>query len=417
MSSSSKNTSESSLSRVREGWLLDAPSYEGGVLATSLYDAGTGLSQDSAAADGERSYMMCISNTSQNEFIAYTEKLVRRGYVLDSENTMDAPRYSGLVRQTNLYRQYRKDNKLLYVYFNAAIDQVRVIEDHASIPESEFEYSFGYNGDTPVDVCMYGMKYHPKGLQFSDPGGDPDTANNGSFFIIRQADNSVILIDGGARRQVTDISVEGLWSFLHQITEKEENEPITVACWFVSHPHEDHYSLVYALLEKYHEQIDLQRVMFNFPNPTAGGQALYEFRGNIDCYFPNAKFLKCHTGQSIHLGSIGVAHHGFNDVADAYKAANATYALWTNYSHENFPHGIFASNKWRYERAKEMISALNEGAKNAGANSCNIYYAGKNTAKLACVNGNNWSGIGCNGRSRSKKIGGDSAKPFACETA
>ena len=278
----SKNNPISASASGREGWSLNIPAYEGGTLAAVRYDSGTGLGPDYAEENADRSHMMCIRNTSKNEFIAYTEKLVNCGYVLDSENTMDAPRYSGLVRQTNLYRQYRKDTKLVYAYYNAAIDEVRVIEDRASMPESAFEYSFSHNADTAVEVYMYGMKYHPGGLQFCDEGGDPDTANNGSFFIIRQADDSMIFIDGGAQRQATDAAVEGLWSFLHEITERNENDPITVACWFVSHPHEDHYSLAYSLFERYHERVDLQRVMFNFPNPAEIGMSIFEFRGGIE---------------------------------------------------------------------------------------------------------------------------------------
>ena len=304
MTTPSKNNPVSASANAREGWRLNVPAYEGGTLSADRYDSGTGLGPDYAEENADRSHMMCIRNTSKNEFIAYTEKLVNCGYVLDSENTMDAPRYSGLVRQTNLYRQYRKDTKLIYTYYNAAIDEVRVIEDRASMPESAFEYSFGHNADTAVEVYMYGMKYHPGGLQFSDPGGDPNTANNGSFFIIKQADNSVIFIDGGAQRQSTDAAIDGLWDFMHQITEKDEGEPITVACWFVSHPHEDHYSLAYSLFERYHDRVDLQRVMFNFPNPAEIKQGIFEFRGGIEQFYPNLKFLKPHTGQSIQLGSV-----------------------------------------------------------------------------------------------------------------
>ena len=443
MSLSSK---ESTSASVRDGWNFEAPAYEGGILAANLYDAGTGLKRDNGCADLERSYMMSVSNTSKNEFNAYTAKLLSCGYVLDSENSMDAPRYSELARQTNLYRLFRKDGKVLYTYFNAAIDQVRIIEDPVSVPESGFEYVFGYNVNTPVEVYMYGMKYHPQGLQFCDVGGDPDTANNGSFFIIKQADNSVILIDGGAQRQATGAAVEGLWEFLHQITEKDEGEPIAVACWFVSHPHEDHYSLVHALIDQYHSQLDLQRVMFNFPNPEQIGFEIYDFRGKIEEYYSNVKFLKPHAGQSIQMGSVlidvlathedlvsaitgktlmtegnsmstilrftmpdgtsflnlgdftkeaqevledvlsasewrceilAVAHHGYNMITKTYESSDANYALWPNYRPDEF-------TEWHLEVTTAVKERL---INNVGIPESNIYYAGNNTVKLECQNG------------------------------
>lgn len=79
---------------LREGWTLSAPAYDGGVLATTSYDAGTGLVQDSSthetAANAERSYMMCVSNTSEEEFLVYEEKLEDCGYVLDSESELES---------------------------------------------------------------------------------------------------------------------------------------------------------------------------------------------------------------------------------------------------------------------------------------------------------------------------------------
>ena len=297
---------------------------------------------------------------------------------------------------------------------------------------------------------MYGMKYHPQGLNYSDTGGDPNTVNNGSFFIIKQADNSVILIDGGAQKQATAAAVEGLWSFLHQITGKAADEEITVACWFITHPHEDHYNLPYALIEQYHSKIDLQRVMFNFPNPTEVGISIYDFRGGIENYYPDVMYAKCHTGQSIQLGSVvldvltthedmvtattgttlmtegnsmstvirftlpdgttflnlgdytseqqtnlitdntgmlhtselacdivEVAHHGYNMITDTYKATNAKYALWTNYKPDAF-------TDWKKDTADAIINRLTT---NTDITEQTIYYAGKNTVKLTCVNG------------------------------
>ena len=59
-------------------------------------------------------------------------------------------------------------------------------------------------------------------------------------------------------------------------------------------------------LREYRSKIDLQCVMSNFHDPAVTGENVYEFRGNIDNDFPNAKLLKCHTSQAIHLGSIDI---------------------------------------------------------------------------------------------------------------
>ena len=444
---------------IRDGWTLAAPAYEGGTLATTRYDAGTGLDQDNGSANLERAYMMCISNTSKTEFTAYTNKLVSCGYVLDSQNEMrgaDNVTKLGSIElrrteTTNLYRQYRKGDNLLYVTYNEVRNEARIIQDRISTPESQFEYTFSHNTSTAAEIYMYGMKYHSQGLNYSDEGGDPNTTNNGSFFIIKQADNSVILIDGGAQKQATAAAVEGLWSFLHQITGKTADEEITIACWFITHPHEDHYNLPYALIQQYHSQLDLQRVMFNFPNPTEVGINIYDFRGGIENYYPDVMYAKCHTGQSIQLGSVvldvltthedmvsattgetlmtegnsmstvirftmpdgttflnlgdytseqqtnlitdntgmlhtselicdivEVAHHGYNMITDTYKATNAKYALWTNYKPDAF-------TGWKKDTADAIVNRLTTYTH---VTEQTIYYAGINTVKLNCVNGN-----------------------------
>ena len=283
---------------IRDGWTLLAPAYEGGTLATSTYDAGTGIDKDTSASNVNRAYMMCVSGTNKTEFEAYQEKLETCGFVLDSESTL-----KGADGENNLYCEYRKGNKLIYTYFNNKNGEVRIIEDQTSVAETEFEYSFAADASTVTDIYMYGMKYSEKGLNQGDTGGDANTTNNGAFYIIKQADNSVILIDGGAGLQSTAAAQAGLWSFLREITGTEK---VTVACWFITHPHEDHYKLAYDVLKNYRSQIDLQRVMFNFPNPTVTGLSIHELRGDIQTNYPNVKFLKCHTGQSIHLGSIDI---------------------------------------------------------------------------------------------------------------
>ncbi len=282
---------------ARDGWSLAVPAYEGGTLASDRYDAGTGIDKDDPlVANLERAYMMCVSGTTRNEFTAYENKLVNCGYVLDSQSTLlDA---NGTTQ--NPYRLYRKGYNLLYVYYNESKKEARIIEDQTSVVESEFEYSFAADANTATEIYMYGMKYSSTGEATSD------ATNCGAFYIIKQADNSVILIDGGAGLQSTAAAKAGLWSFLREITGTDDNEKVTVACWIISHPHEDHFMLAYDVLKEHRTQIDLQRVMFNFPNPVVTGENVYEFRGNIDNYFPNVRFLKCHTGQSIHLGSIDI---------------------------------------------------------------------------------------------------------------
>ena len=283
-----KPVSDAAADYTRSGWLLAAPAYEGGTLAPRLYDCGTGM------PDTGSSYMMCVSETTAAQFNNYLDKLSDCGYTMDSENIV--PSSTG---KSNLFSGYRKGSQYLWVYYLAETGEVRVIEDRASTPVSEFEYTFDFDSNTATELYLYGMKYE-------------ETGGEGALLIIKQADGSVILIDGGSVKQATPAAVSGLWQFLHEITGKTQNEKIVISCWFITHPHGDHYALGSSLIETYREKLDLQRVAFNFPNPseaTAGvrngeNMGIDDKARDALKYYPNAMFLKCHTGQSIRLGSL-----------------------------------------------------------------------------------------------------------------
>lgn len=292
--------SDTASAYTRSGWLLAAPAYENGTLASALYDEGTGLAADQGTTvNAERSYVMYIRSTTSAHFTAYENKLLANGYSLDAANST-AAKSNG----SNLFRTYRRGTQVIFLYFDAVNGVARVIDDQASTPETEFEYTFNYNSSTATDLILYGMKYNAQGLSPTDSDGDASTPNNGTFIIVKQADNSVMLIDGGINLQATDAAVEALWTYLHSITGKAANETITVSCWYVTHPHNDHYYLVSALIEKYHDQLDLQRVMFNFPKYVNDKGYEENIRTAARAYYPDVMFMKCHTGQSIQLGSL-----------------------------------------------------------------------------------------------------------------
>ena len=329
-----KNTqtvSDSADDYTRSGWLLAAPAYENGTLAQKLYDCGTGMQDDNGSAHAERSFMMCISNTTAAQFDNYLYKLSDCGYEMDSENIVKSS-----DGKNNQFYGYRKGSQYLWVYYLAKASEVRVIEDRASTPESEFEYEFDYDSNTATEVYLYGMKYDPYGNGYTESGGSITNTNNGNFIIIKQADNSVMLIDGGFYTQATSDATVGLWQFLHEITGKASNEKIVISCWFVTHPHGDHYALVSSLISCYSEHLDLQRVMFNFPSQSEVGNEMgieTNIRKSVNKVFPNAMFAKCHTGQSIKFGSMIIDVMTTHE--DAVSATTGKTVLFTVKTNSN----------------------------------------------------------------------------------
>ncbi len=283
----------------REGWTLAVPAPEGGQLSDVMYEIGSGLENDNKQDRWSNGRMALISKASEADFEAYCTRLETFGYKSDSESTLAGR------RGTNLYAQYTRGLAIVYVYYNAGDLGLRIIEDRASVRESDFEYTFAHNADTPTDVVLYGIKMHPLGINADEDGGDPTINNCGALLMIAQADGSLLVIDGGSKLQATDAAVAGLWDYMHELTGTPQGEPIRIACWFMTHPHSDHYAMIAALLEAHGDEILLERVMFNFQSARTIGHGVTDaMRQCIRDQYPDALYLKCHTGQSIQLGSL-----------------------------------------------------------------------------------------------------------------
>ena len=262
-------------------WQLDTPIYQGGVRALEVYNAGGG--KDSR---GTKSRVQVVAETTRQEFDAYLTLLADSGYT----QTMRRE------EADNLYVQvyHAAKNQQLYVYFTGALGEARVIVDEASTLQTDFSYTCA---DGDVTVYQYALMYNRNGN--GSPVGDP-YGNCGMFYIIRLADNRLILIDGGDYRQATDAATDALYRFMQEITGKGEDERVDVACWYLTHFHDDHVMFVSNFARRYTtDQINIERIIHNLPDESMA----YHVEA-IAAHYPDALFVKAHTGQKIRLGNV-----------------------------------------------------------------------------------------------------------------
>ncbi len=285
---------ESDLERIvtvnaakRPGWLLSAiPTYRGGTKLSLAYE--TGMSLDlSHVGDGGK--MQVISGTTSEEYDTYIQQLKNAGYEETASHSIG----------DNKYAQYKNSKNLVYAYYTDSQKEVRVIHDIASTPENEFEYSYTpKSGDTST-FYQYSLMYHPQGIggQYETSGYD----NAGLCDVIKLADNSIVLIDGGDDYQATDAAVDGLMNFLRTITGQASGN-IRIAAIFLTHGHGDHIYLTSRLIKKYSNQLTVERAMYNFPN-TEGCEEHPGLGTTLERKYPEIKFAKLHTGQCIQLAN------------------------------------------------------------------------------------------------------------------
>ena len=278
----------------RTGWRISAPLYQKGEYAENTYNTGVGLTKDELAGN-----MQIIRKTNGEEFNAYRTRLTENGYTQVVENQVNG----------NVYVQYQKDDSLLYTYYLPSMGEVRVIEDRVSVSETAFEYSYTPNDGEETVFYNYSLMASPRGNVVDAEDPNITYTNNGMFYVIRLADNSVVLIDGGNSHHANRDSTQALLDFLYEITGTPTTEKVRIACIFFTHLHGDHISLTKQLITDYSSRLTVERAMYNnsaqrFAKSSGWDEmdsTFYSFTDFLKQTYPNIKFLKPHTGQSIRL--------------------------------------------------------------------------------------------------------------------
>ena len=269
---------------------------------SSTYNAGPGLVSDRYSVTDEDCPMKVISNTTKEKLVAYTKTLEASGYTKISYNELDG----------DPYYTYEKSGKLVYLYHTSKVKETRIIVDNASDLLSRLEVNYTPKlGDT-TEFYQYSINY-----DFANKAGfDPVTytentsINCGMLYVIKLADNSVIVVDGGHEKQSTAKSRAGFMKFLREITNTPEGEKVRVASWFFSHAHGDHVRFASDFINEYYGSIDLVSVTYNFPSyqvlSSGYDSNTFLLKSNINRRFPNVLYHKLHTGEVMNMAGVKI---------------------------------------------------------------------------------------------------------------
>lgn len=297
----------------RDGWMLPCvPSYDYGVLSENVYNCGQGIYIPDEFSTADDSQMVCISDTNINEYKNYVKKLTENGYVNEMHNEISS----------NVYDMYSDGKNRVYCYYTEMYNEVRVILDKTSHSISDFNYTYEKKTDDTTEVYQYGLcmaKFLIPPLPYLE------YIDCGMSYVIKLADNSIFVIDGGMFTQYDQAHSEKFLAFLKDITKVKPGEKIRVSCWAITHAHDDHNSGFAYFTNKYHDDFVIERILFNFPDENNENQSL---RGTIEYnhgsfmwlrkYWPDVVEIKCHTGQRLKLANaeieILVSHE---DIVDA----------------------------------------------------------------------------------------------------
>ena len=297
----------------REGWLLEPlPAYLGdNSLAKALYNCGTYVKEYKSGDDCGRK-LQSVTSTTEEEFLTYVETLNENGYKLESHRS---------VEHNHFYRLIQDDTRVCANFYASEEKAIVILEDKKGGSAEEISYTYEPKKGEHAEVYMFGLKMDPNGMNAAVPENTSGYVNNGQCMIIKCADNSVIIIDGGAKCQMEQEDRERFSRLLHQITGKKEDEEITISAWYISHFHNDHVMGLNTVLETNPEKYVVERVICNMPNPA---DTCHERDGMfintanvIRNYYPNCQEIKVHTGDVIQLADVTLTvlytHEDFAD--------------------------------------------------------------------------------------------------------
>lgn len=282
----------------KSGWDLDLPYFDEGQLAP-VYNIGTGLAIDKTVDTIYDSKMHLISRANANMFKNYQTKLESFGFVKNYYAKTD----------TNELVGYRLGEIFAYVHFAPKQSYMRVIWDKSSNCEvSDFETQAKPNGTTTF--YQYSLDYTGAKLNYSGTG-----LNCGMLYVIKLADNSLILVDSGHNAQSSDAALKGICEFLYKITGTGRAEALNIKFWYFTHPDGDHNELAVKLLNymksKGYKEPNINTLGFNYPSERAndvvsktdGSYQMIEYMQNN---YPNVNYIKLHTGLVFNIDEVKI---------------------------------------------------------------------------------------------------------------
>lgn len=282
-------------SNVGSTWYIEEiPAFDGGTRSAAVYRAGQGPYDSNIPLSAE-SEMMIISSAGEAALGTYLTKLQTYGYTEE---------YSA-ARDGNVYAGYSDGTYRIYAYYTANNGQIRVILDRNGESVNGFGYTYEKQQGERTIVYQYGVPMNSTGASIDS--STEKKINCGMMYVIKLADGKLLIIDGGGYQQFDDAECAGLMSFMREVTGRESGK-IDIAGWYITHCHSDHLAGFCLFLGKYGANLNIERLIFNFPSTMTEDGVLSGLKSNyqkligyIQNYAPSASYLKIHTGQSVTL--------------------------------------------------------------------------------------------------------------------
>ena len=243
-----------------------------------------GCSAPTTVDCGDSCYQLVFTDATAEIYGSYLAKLEQSGYTLYTQNEIDKNRFATYVSDSNILNL-------------ALINEQKLTITTESFATTALQGLVSDNvyADAGVETTLTQIGLYYNGT--TDGNGYATGNINGMSYVYRLADGSFLVIDGGHGNEAC---ADRLYQFLRK--QASDPESIVVAAWIFTHDHDDHVGFFSSFARKYHQEVAVERFLFNFPSSSqltssAGTGIGGQVKGSIKSYYPNAVRHKVHSGQ------------------------------------------------------------------------------------------------------------------------
>ena len=212
------------------------------LLGIPVIEVGTFVGSDDC---GDNTYVYVWDDIEEADVTAYKSALSEAGMTLSETYTMGNNTHALYIGETaNAYVSYISSEKTVRVFFE------KTGTLYPSSEKGSFETVSGYVPTLyMLDVdSQYGS-------------GEDGGANGGMSYILKVADGSFIIIDGGYN---TDAESDRILNFLKENT--PEGEKPVVSAWIITHQHGDHYGALLNMTKRHLNEFTVKAFYYNMPS-------------------------------------------------------------------------------------------------------------------------------------------------------
>ena len=253
--------------------------YSNSIVIDGVVDYGHTAATFTSHISSDDTVVFKITKTEFSEFYAYVNELTSSGYAKVSENAING----------NYYYTFTKGNTLLnVVYWFSAKEATISLETVTTLPENLTQPKFEKTNDPSITQIK---------LEAS--------VAEGMSYIIHLSDGTFLIIDGGWC-DTNNKEADKLYNQLVALA--GEGNDIVIAGWIFTHCHGDHIGTFNLFVNKYHSNVTIKEILYNFPadadistsassymmNDTP--QRYMEFKRVVSEYLQDTKYIKLHSG-------------------------------------------------------------------------------------------------------------------------